>query len=110
MKTGYKLPDLVIPNSGSESNVLDEKLFQHASYFIIATPAAKTGTITLSISIDKGVSYQTLQSAGADIEFDVSKAVVVLAQGFDKIKMASSSAEAAERTYKIKAVDEVIDF
>lgn len=105
MGHSYHLPDLVIANGQTESNVLTKADFHGAAQFVIGAPATLTGTVTISISLDDGVSYQTLQSDGTDIELAAAKATAILVEGWDRMKLASSLSEVAERTFKVKAIE-----
>ena len=103
-----KLVDLVIPNSAAVSNVIDSERYRFADRFLIGSPSALTNTITIEVSIDKGTTYHTLQSAGSDITLGAGDITVVLAGGWDKMRLASSGNEGAERTFELKMIEQNI--
>lgn len=105
MVISSKLTDLVIANGGTTSNVLDRADYRFMDEFLIGAPSALTGTITVEVSLDEGTTYHTLTSAGADINIAASKAVVIGAGGWDKLRLKSSGAEGGERTFEIKGIE-----
>ena len=102
---GITLPDLVIPNSTAVSNVIDKEVYRAADRFLIGAPATQPDTVTVEVSFDAGTSYHTLQSAGSDISLAAGKATVILAAGWDKMRLASSGNVAAERTFILKMIE-----
>ncbi len=102
----YKMQDFVIPNGTAVSNNISSDRYRFADRFLIGAPSALTGTITIEISIDGGTTYHTLQSAGSDITLGAGDITVVLAGGWDNMRIASSGNEGAERTFEAKFVEE----
>jgi len=72
----------------------------------IFAPAALTGLCKVKVSGDGGTTYQYLQSGGADVEVGAGDCVVIDYAGFDSILIHSASAEAADRSFVLKGVEE----
>ncbi len=101
----YKLPALVIANAGTASGTLGP--FNWAdSITIMGDVTGLTGTINVEVADIEPASvvagdYRTLQSGGADITVTVDDATVILNTGFKSLRLLSSAAEGAERTFDI---------
>lgn len=97
------LPPLVIPNGGTDSNALAAKDYGDAVEITIYSPATITGTITVQVSPNDPPSttgFVTLQSPpGTDIAVAASKAITIVAYSYKQLRIHSSGAEAAERTF-----------
>ena len=103
------LPNLVIPSGQQASNAIGG--MDDAEALTFYAPAALTGTITIQVAPDKQASeggpatstltWYTKQSGGADITIPAGKSVTLTDIGFRQMRLASGSAEGADRTFKI---------
>jgi len=101
------LGSLRILISGTESDVLDSKKTRWMKGITIFAPASLTSTVTVKVSGDDGGSFQTLYSGGTQVEVPAGSAVAIDYVGWDALRLVSASAEAAERVFVIKGVEEV---
>lgn len=73
----------------------------HAVAMIIRAPAALTGTVSCQIETTaSGTDFLTLSSAGTDVTVPANRAIVLTLLGFAQMRLASSAAEAAARTFQ----------
>lgn len=100
MRAVADLQDLTILSGATNSNavgILDDTIT-----LTIYAPSALTGTITLQVEPSTaGTSFVALTSAGSDVTIGASKAVTIGNIGFRQIRVVSSGAEGADRTFKI---------
>ena len=76
----------------------------------IFSPAALTGTVSIEVSGDLNEdvpTWQNLQSGAADIVVGAAECVPIDYVGWDGLRFVSASAEAADRTFKMKGVEEL---
>lgn len=107
MRKAFSAGSLVIANGAAVSGTaLDGSDFKGARGLAIQAPVTLTGTCTVEVSLDGGVSYGTLQSGGADVELPAGGVVVIDAMVWDRLRIASSANEGGERTFIVKAVRE----
>lgn len=98
------LPDLVFPISTSITNAIDltDPRFQA---IVIYSPAALTGVVTVEVSGDGGVTFQTLRSVGADVALAIDEATPITMIIYDQIQLVSDGVEAAERTFVVRGLE-----
>lgn len=68
--------------------------------FTIFAPAALTGTVSVEVSYD-GSNWLALADSGTDVTVAANRATAVRAGGFRDIRLVSSGAEAAERSFTV---------
>lgn len=97
-----KIQSLVIANGGTSSDVLDMASENRRPVVItLYGPSALTGTVSVQISMD-GTNFQTLQSpSGTDITITAAKCIVIAPLGPCYLKLLSSGAEGAARTFQL---------
>lgn len=94
------LPSLTIANGGTTSGALGG--FTDARSVVLYAPSALTGTVTIQIEPSaSGTSWVDLSSAGSDVTIAAGNAVVLEPLGFRQIRLSSSAAEAAARTFTV---------
>ena len=103
-----ELPDLVIPNAGTVSNVVEDKLaFDAAVDFIIWGPSALDGTVTVEVAPNQGPSagdFSPLQvTPGTNVTVAADRAPVIAAAGFKALRLVSGTTETSERTFPFRA-------
>lgn len=105
------LPDLVIPNGGTESNVLlatglvgmttSGDGFRDADGITIFAPDTLPETVTVHVAeAESGGNFNPLQREGADVVVPVGKTATIDAISFKALKLVSL-AVAAERRFKV---------
>lgn len=68
---------------------------------VVLAPTTITGVITVEIEpVPGGSTFSTLSSGGSDITIPAGRAVVLTIVGFRQLRLASSAAEAADRTFR----------
>lgn len=90
------LADLVIPNNGTDSNMVE---VGPANDICIFAPGTLTGTINVQVSPDNS-NWFDLKSAGSSITIAASAAVIITTGGFRYLRLHSNGAEGADRTFK----------
>ncbi len=103
MMSSGRIRDMVIANGQSNSNALTG--IASATGFIIAAPAALTAACTVQVSLDDGVTWNTLQSNGSDVVVGAGKTIVITHGGWDQMRIHSAGAEGAQRNFQVNAVD-----
>jgi len=104
----YNCADMVIASSGTNSTALAANPhFENASSLIIEAPDTLTAACTLYGSFDDATSYSQIYSGGAAITLTAAKSVSVTNLGWTHIRVTAASAEGAERTFKVRATEEV---
>lgn len=108
MRISKRLQNLVIPNGNTTSNELDSSNddYRFARGFVLSGDSTYDGTITVEISLDDGATFQTLQSNGSDVNVVAGKALVITQAGWSKMRLVSSTAETADRTTLITAMED----
>lgn len=106
MRHSIDLPDFVIPNGQTESNELDVREMKLRT-LVIQSPSALTGTVTVEASLDEGGAFGTIQSAGSDVSIGTSKVLVIDLVGYDRVRLNSTGAEAGDRVFFTKGVEEI---
>lgn len=98
------LKDLVIANTGSDSGHTGP--CDDADAITVYAPAALTGTINLQGSPDPidaaPTNWFDLKSSGSNITVAANGAVTVTDVGFHWLRVHSTGAEAAERTFQVR--------
>lgn len=104
----FKDIDVTIPSAGQNSNVVDfTGVNGYAKELHVVAPAALTGTVVLNVSYDGGVTFIPLQSQGTDVEIPQGKVTVVQAAcAWDQLRLESGSAEAADRDFILRLVQD----
>ena len=92
-----RLPNLVIPNTGTVSAGVD---ILHIEDLTIYGPATLTGVIDIEVSPDDGVTWFTLALAVA-----AAGRTPVLAPQASQIRLTSTIAEGAERLFPVHGSD-----
>jgi hypothetical protein len=95
---------LVVPNAGTDSNVLDtDSLGRCDSISIICAEAALTGVCSVEIGYDKaGSGFATLNSPpGTPTVIAADTAIILASAAFPSLRIHSASAEAAARTFYV---------
>lgn len=90
------LANLVIANNATDSNVVE---VGRAKAVTVMAPGTLTGTITIQAS-DDGSTFYTLKSGGSDVSIGVNAAVTITDVGHKYLRVHSSGAEGAARTFK----------
>lgn len=101
------LPDVTIASGQTDSNAIGG--MDDAEALTIYAPGTLTGTITIQVAPDRQVSeggsavttWYTKQSGGADITIPAGKSVTLTDIGFRQLRLHSTSAEGANRTFKL---------
>lgn len=99
------LGTVTISTSAQASSAIDLDR-KYIRSLVIGAPAAVTGTINVQISLDKQESWLYLQSGSTDIDIPAARCVVIDCVGYDAVRVYSSSAEAVDRIFTVKAVEE----
>lgn len=100
-KHTVNLPNLVIANTATDSTTPITQHLDDAYAVMITAPAALTGTVTVRTSSDNGVTYGDHGSGGTDITVGAGNTVTLTDIAFNALKVTSSLAEGAERTFKV---------
>ena len=100
------LPSMVIANGGTVSGTITSYLGDARSITITA-PSALTGTVTIQGSVDGGTTYVDVGSGGSDVTIGAGNAVTITDPAFNAIRLSSSIAEGAERTFLVGKTFEV---
>lgn len=107
--SAHPLDSLTIAISASNSDTLAQALYAHAAALSIAGPAALTGTITIEGRVN-ATDWKTVrhQYSEADLNIGADEVVLVPYPGrFQAIRVHSSDAEAAARTFPVSVVNEM---
>lgn len=113
-RTVFKLPDLVIPNGGSQANII---LYDGSANvdLIIYSPAALTGVVTVQVApfLATGVAIaagdlRKLQvTPGTDFVLAAGKATVIPIAAYAALSIISAAAEGAARTFIVMAQEDL---
>lgn len=114
------MPDMVIPNAGTDSNiayasgsptapnmVTTGDGFRDADSITIYAPDTLPETVTVQVDSTEpaATNFNPLQRGGADVTVPAGKAVTVDSISFRAMKLVSGVGAAAQRTFKVtKAV------
>lgn len=104
-----RIPDLVIDVSedNQDSNILGGHQFSWADSIVIhGNVAATTGTINVEVAaVDPSAAvdadFRTLQSGGSDVTVTQDDTTVIQNTGFRSLRLHSTMAEAADRTFPV---------
>lgn len=103
-----QLPDLVIANGQTTSDVISGDLLADFSSVLIAAPSTLPETVGVSVADrdpdDGAVAYRTLQSGGSDVTVGAGKAVIIGVDGrlpVMGLRLTAGGAVAAARTFKV---------
>ena len=108
MFTVADLPAIIIGSGQTTSSAIGG--FDDSEALAIWAPGTLTGTITLQIAPERqategGTSsvqtWATLQSGGVDITLSAGKALTITDIAFRQLRLVSTSAEGAERSFKV---------
>ena len=99
----------ILINETDSSAVAANPHYQNATGLLIGSPTALTGTVKFQVSHDGGSTYLDLQSSGADVTIGAAESVQLTFQGWTHLRVVSGSAEAATRTFTVRAVEDVND-
>jgi hypothetical protein len=102
---------ITIPVTGSagSSNHIDMRRMPLRGITIFG-PAVLTGTVTVEVSADLDAAtptWQKLQSGGANIAVGAAEAVSIDYVAWHGLRVASASAEASPRVFKILGVEDL---
>lgn len=103
---------LTISSGGTTSNVLsfetsaDIDSLRDADAVCLYAPTALTGTISVEVSDDNS-TWNTLQSGAVDVTIAVNKAVTLQDVVWPFMRLKSSLAEGAARTFRVTKLVEV---
>lgn len=100
------LADLTIANAGTASGAITTGL-EDAEWLMIYAPAALTGTVTVQVSDDTATQTWrdlTVVDGTADLTVPAGNAVPVRYTGFKSLRLLSSAAEGAARTFAVTKV------
>lgn len=104
----YNIPSITIGSGNNNSDAVNaDPHYQKARGLVIEAPDALTGTVTVAVSFDGGSSFSKLQSSGSDVAVGAGDAVVIDFQGWDALRVESTSAEGADRTFVLRGVEEL---
>lgn len=93
-------PACIIPNGLSTSNVLSN--LDDCWAIGLTAPATLSGTITVEVEpTSTGIAFVTLQSGGLDVSIAASKAIVLSPFPFRQLRLVSTAAEGADRTFSV---------
>ena len=95
------LPNLVIANGATDTTTPITRYLDDAKTLTIVAPSALTGTVTVQISVDDGTTYVDAGSGGSDITIGAGNAVTITDPSFNGLRVTSSIAEGAERTFTV---------
>ena len=97
------LGTLIIPLNGTASNIMTEDVFGRCrSLSLLNLDSALTGVVTLKQGALDGATFVTVQSpSGTDVALAAAKSVILLAAPFNAIRLGSTIAEAAIRTWEV---------
>jgi hypothetical protein len=98
------LPNLVIANGATAVTTAITKGLDDARAITIQAPSALTGTITVQISTDAGTTWSDLTSGGSDVTIAAGNSLTITDPCFNALRVASGSAEGAERTFLVAKV------
>lgn len=96
------LQNLVIANAGTTSGAIGS--LDDATWIAIHAPSALTGTVTVQVEpTDAGTTWRDLTAVDGtgDVTIPAGNTVVVRQIGFRQIRLSSSGAEGAERTFNV---------
>jgi len=96
-----------IASAGTDSPVVTfDKGVSRADQLHFYTPTTLPETITIEVSIDAGVTFQTVQSGGADIALAARKFVVAdVLPTWDQLRIHSGVGVAANRDFVMVTVN-----
>ncbi len=111
----FPLPDLVVANAATDSNVLLERGaptapnmattgdgFRDSDSITIHAPDTLPETATVHVdSAEVAVNFNPLQRGGADVTIPVGKSVTIDLISFKALKIVLSVAAGAQRTFKV---------
>lgn len=101
-----KLPPLVIASTGTTSNTIEARgSFGQADVLVFQAPATLTGTVTLQASLDGSTFAPVTDEAGSDVTLAAGKIRTVENPGWVSLRLVSGSAEAATRTFLVRALE-----
>lgn len=107
------MPDMVIPNGATESNVLTASGlaagemvssgdgYRDAESITFFAPDTLPETVTLYTADVPGGNFNPLQRAGADVTFPAGKSITVDSLSFKAMKLVAGGAVGAIRTFKL---------
>jgi hypothetical protein len=93
------LTDLVIANGQQNSNSLSPADLRDSEFITIYAPATLTGTVTVYASQAGSTFVQVIDENGSAITLAASKATTFRMGGYNYLRIQSSGAEGAERTF-----------
>jgi hypothetical protein len=95
------LPTATIASGASTSNIIKDVGDAYA--ITIFTPATLTSTgITIGVEpTSSGTNFVTLQSGGSDVVLPAGRATIISPPAFKQLRLESSSAEGADRTFAL---------
>lgn len=99
------LEALTIAESGTESSEIDTARMRHVEALSISAPDTLTGTVTVEINhTETGSSgWKELHSNGTPVTVPAGGAIVLTAVPAARLRLVSSGAEAAARTFNLWA-------
>jgi hypothetical protein len=109
------LPDLVIPNAGTDSNILlahglptapnmatTGDGFRDADSITIFAPDTLPETVTVQVdSSETAVNFNPLFRGAADVTVPAGKAITIELLSFKALKVVAGAGVAAQRTFKV---------
>lgn len=100
------LGTITIAQSGSNSTGLNlhKKPLRGISIF---APDALTGSVSIEVSGDRGVTYKTLYSGGSTVVIPAGGCVVLDYAGWDAIRVVSAGTEALAREFVLRGVEQI---
>jgi hypothetical protein len=115
MNLGEMLIDLTVSTTISSVVILDgpgNRWKQSLNALSIDGPGTLTGTATVQVSDsledtdEYGTTWRDLQSAGADVTIPADGYVRINANDAKRIRIRSGSAEAANRRFRLKGIED----
>ena len=100
------LPDLVILETETESNIIPGSVLEYMDHITISAPATLAEVVEVHSCPDETGTFQNHQSGGADIALTAGKNTTILAVGsIGGLKLVAGGAAAADRTFKVRAFE-----
>lgn len=90
-------------NNGAAISAGQLKTLKMADRLLIWGPSALTGTVTVEVTPDGGTTWNQLSHNGTDVTVAAGDARDVENLAWDNLRVKSSGAEAAERSFQIMA-------